>query len=177
MARRKNTEKMKEIEIKLKCNNEKLFRQKIRELNAKFIDHYEIVDDYYAKPGETIKTAEKFLRIRTKSGKSELTFKSGRDIKGKASERTEINVSIENPENMRAILSELGFKLIRKNRTIREYFLIDGAELVIVKIVEPVNLEFVEIEGKTKDYVEKVSKLFGKVLEPVGSDYFAVLDK
>ncbi len=173
MARRENT---KEIEIKLKCTNEKLFRQKLHELSAKFIDKYEIIDCYYTKNGDTMKTAENFLRIRTKKEKSELTFKSGRDTKGKVSERTEINVPIENPKNMQKILNSLGFKLIRKNKTIREYFLIDDAELVIVKIIEPVNLEFVEIEGKTKDNVEFVARLFDKILEPVGKDYFAVLD-
>ncbi len=177
MARRKNSEKIKEIEIKLKVNNEKLFRDKLRELNSKFLDKYEITDCYYTMNGETLEATESFLRIRTKKEKSELTFKSGRDTKGKVSERTEINVSIENPENMFRILEKLGFNLIRKNRTIREYFLIDNAELVIVNIIEPINLEFVEIEAKTKAKVEAVSKLFGKILEPIDSDYFAVLDR
>jgi len=65
---------MKEIEIKLKYSNEKGFRDKLKTL-GKPTDTYEIVDCYYAKNGKTMKTAENLLRIRTKKGKSELTYK------------------------------------------------------------------------------------------------------
>lgn len=167
---------MKEIEIKLKYTDEVLLRNKLRDLKAKFVERYEIVDYYYTKNGETMKTAENLLRIRTKKGASEFTFKGGRENKGDIWERVEINVPIGNAENMIKILDKIGFSLIRKNKTMREYFLFDNTELVIVKIIEPVNLEFVEIEGKTKESIEKVVKLFKGVLVPVGRDYFRVLD-
>ena len=168
---------MKEIEIKLKYIDENLFRDRLRNLKAKFVDKYEIIDCYYAKNGETMKTADNLLRIRTKKAVSELTFKGRRETDGDVWERVEINVPIENPENMEKILDKIGFKLIRKNKTIREYFLLGDAEIALVIIIEPVKLEFVEIEGKTKENVERVAKLFEEVLEPIGKDYFSALDK
>ena len=116
---------MKEIEIKLQYIDENLFRDRLRNLKAKFADKYEIIDYYYSRNGETMKTAENLLRIRTKKGISELTFKGKRETKSDVWERVEINVPIQNPENMKSIIDKLGFKLIRKNKTIREYFMIE----------------------------------------------------
>ena len=69
----------KEIEIKLKYKDEKELRNKLVILGANPTQTYEIIDIYYVKPGETMKTAEKLLRIRTKNGISELTYKGKRE--------------------------------------------------------------------------------------------------
>ncbi len=167
---------MKEIEIKLKYNDEKAFRDKLKTLKAKVTQTYEIIDCYYAKEGENMKNAQNLLRVRTKKEESELTFKGKRETESDVWERVEINVPIQKPENMGRILNEIGFKLIRKNRTVREYFLLKNTEIVIVKIIEPAKINFVEIEGKTAESVGKVAGLFKGVLEPIGDDYFSAMD-
>jgi len=57
---------MKEIEIRLKCSDEGLLRERLNELEAKPKETYEIVDVYYAKKGEGMNTAEKLLRVKNK---------------------------------------------------------------------------------------------------------------
>ena len=167
---------MNEIEIKLKYSDEKTFRDKLKELNAKPLEIYEIVDCYYGKDGETMKSAETLLRVRTKNGKSELTFKGKKETDSNIWERVEINISIEEPEKMELVLKSLGLKRILKNRTLREYWNVEGTELGIMKILEPAKVDFVEIEGKTKEDVEKVAKLFTGVLQPIDKDHFKQLD-
>jgi|SRR3989344_8406150 len=167
---------MKEIEIKLKCKDENALRDKIKSL-GKHTETYEIIDCYYGKEGENMKTAKNLLRIRTKNGKSELTYKGKKETDGDILERVEINVTIGDSEKMEFVLKSLGLKRILKNRTIREYWNIKGTELGIMKILEPAEIDFVEIEGKTKEDVEKVTDLFKGILEPIGKDYFKKLDE
>lgn len=167
---------MKEIEIKLKYSDEKAVREKLKEINAKLKETYEIIDCYYGKPGETMKTAENFLRIRTKKGFCELTFKGKKETDSNIWERVEINVPVGDHEKMELILKNLGLKMILKNRTLREYWNINGTELGIMKILEPAEVDFVEIEGKTKEDVERVAKLFENVLQPIDKDHFKKLD-
>lgn len=168
---------MKEIEIKLKYSDENALRDKLKDLNANPTQTYEIVDCYYGKEGETMKTAENLLRIRTKKGVSELTFKGKKETDSNVWERVEINVPVGDHEKMEQILKNLGMKRILKNRTLREYWNVEGAELGIMKILEPAEVDFVEIEGKSKEDVEKVTKLFTSVLEPIDKDHFKKLDE
>ncbi len=167
---------MKEIEIKLKYSDEAVLRDKLKSLKAKHTETYEIADCYYAKDGETMKNAENLLRVRIKKGISELTYKGKRETDDEIWERVEVNVPVGDPEKMGLILVNLGFKYILKNRTLREYWDIGGVELGIMKILEPAKIDFVEIEGKTKEDVEKTTKLFFGILEPIGEDYFERLD-
>jgi len=167
---------MKEVEIKLKFNDENVFRGKLKSI-GKHTETYEIIDCYYGKEGESMKTAENLLRIRTKKEVSELTFKGKRETDSDVWERVEINVSIDNSEKMDIVLKSLGFKIIMKNRTLREYWNVNGTELGIMKIIEPAEVTFVEIEGKTKEEVESVTELFKGVLEPIGKDHFKKLDE
>ncbi|MEK6915544.1 MAG: CYTH domain-containing protein [Nanoarchaeota archaeon] len=168
---------MKEIEIKLKYSNEKDLRDKLKAVKGKPKETYEIIDCYYGKKGETMKTAENILRIRTKKGVSELTFKGKKETDSDVWERVEINVLVGDHEKMELILKSLGFKRILKNRTLREYWDIEGTELGIMKILEPASVDFVEIEGKTKTEVEKITKLFTGVLQPIDKDHFRKLDE
>lgn len=168
---------MKEIEIKLKYKDEKALRSKLAALKSTHTETYEVSDIYYAKEGENIKNAENLLRIRTKKGVSEITLKGKIEKTGNIWERVEINVPIGEPEKMKLILEHLGLKCIFKNRAIREYWDVNGTELGIMKIFEPAKVEFVEIEGKTKEAVEKATKLFEGVLEPIGKDHFKKLDE
>ena len=168
---------MKEIEIKLKYRDEKSFRNKLKAIKAKPIETYEIIDCYYAKDDETMKSAEKLLRVRTKRGVSELTFKGKLETDSNVWERVEINTPIGDPEKMISILGHLGFKKILQNKTLREYWSVDGTELAIIKIIEPAKVDFVEIEGKTKEAVEKVAQQFKGILEPIGKDHFKKLDE
>ncbi len=167
---------MKEIEIKLKYTDEKSLRERLTKVGAKPTQTYEIVDIYYAKKGETMKTTETLLRIRTKKSISELTFKGKKETTSNVWERVEINVPISEPDKMELILHNLGLHRILKNRTLREYWDINGVELGIMKIIEPAKVEFVEIEGKTKEVVEEATKLFEGVLEPIGKDHFKEID-
>ncbi len=169
-------EKMKEIEIKLKYSDEKSLRERLTKIGAKPIQTYEIIDTYYAKNGETMKTAENLLRIRTKKGVSEITFKGKRETESAVWERVEINVPIGDAEKMELILKNLGLVRILKNRTLREYWDVHGTELGIMKILEPAEVEFVEIEGKTKEDVEKTTQAFNGVLELIDKNYFNKLD-
>jgi predicted adenylyl cyclase CyaB len=168
---------MKEIEIKLKYFNEKSLRDRLAKVGAKPTQTYEIIDVYYAKNGETMKTAESLLRIRTKKGVSEITFKGKKETGSNVWERVEINVPVGDAEKMESILKNLGFVRILKNRTLREYWDVQGTELGIMKILEPAEVEFVEIEGKTKEDVEKTTQSFNGVLEPIGKDHFKKLDE
>lgn len=168
---------MKEIEIKLKYSNEIKLRKKIKDLKANHKENIEIIDCYYAKEGESMKNAEKLLRIRTKKGVSELTYKGKRETDSDVWERVEINVPVGDPEKMELILNNLGLIQILKNRTLREYWEVHGTELGIIKILEPAEIDFVEIEGKTKKAVEKVRNLFGDLLEPIDFSFFNKLDK
>ena len=124
-----------------------------------------------------MKTAENLLRIRTKKGVSEITYKGKRETDNNVWERVEINVPVGDPEKMELILKTLGLIRILKNRTLREYWDVHGTELGIIKILEPAKVEFAEIEGKTKEDVEKTTSLFIKILEPIGKDHFKKLDE
>ena len=168
---------MKEIEIKLKYSNEKALRDKLDAVRGKPTETYEIIDRYYAKDGGTMKTAESLLRIRTKKGISEITFKGKRETDSDVWERVEINVSVGDSEKMEMILKGIGLKMILRNRTLREYWNVNGTALGILKILEPAEVDFFEMEGKTKEEVEEVTGLFNGILEPIGKDHFKRLDE
>ncbi len=104
----------KEIEIKLKYSDESKLLDKLNSLKATHKDTFEIIDCYYAKNGETMRTAEKLLRIRTKKGISELTYKGKRETESNIWERVEINVPIKEPEKMNLILENIDSNFFNK---------------------------------------------------------------
>jgi len=168
---------MHEIEIKLAYENKEDLISKLKELGASPKKNEEIIDTYFSKDSKTLKDAKEFIRIREKGGKAELTFKGEIESEGDIWKRVELNSDVSNPEAIEQMFSAMKFNKIRKNRTLREYWQAGNIEAVIVQIVEPVEIDFAEIEGPSEEAVDDFVKNLGDCVSPIRQDHFKELDK
>ncbi len=168
---------MHEIEIKLCYKKKSELTYKLEELGAKLVKEVEIKDKYFSKDVKNIKDAKEFVRIREKNGKAELTFKGKEESNTNVSKKIELNLDISDSKSMEAILEQLNFNIIRENKTKREYWEMDNVELVIVNIIEPVEIDYVEVEGPSEELVNNLVSKLGDCVKPIEKDHFKKMDE
>jgi len=164
---------MYEIEAKLAYDDKEKLVSQLKNLGAILKSEEEITDIYFSKDYTNLKEAKEFIRIRQKNGKAELTFKGETDSELK---RIEINSDISDAEAVSKMFESMKFKVIRRNKTLREYWESGDIEIVIVQIVEPAKVDFAEVEGPSEELVKDFVNKLVDCVSPIGKDHFKALD-
>ena len=147
----------KEIELKFKVKEPDFIREKLKEVEAKFVGKAFEKTIKFDTKNDDLKKEGKFLRVRT-GFKNVITFKRkiGTGDK-KFKEREEIELEISDSKKMEEILKNLGFPKRWIMEKYREKWQWGSAEIVIDRL--PFG-NFLEIEGNKK-VIEKTAKLLG----------------
>ncbi len=156
-----------EIEIKARVEDPKDMERSIIALGAAPVGIENQTDTYFNSQYRDFGKTDESLRIRIEDGKSFLTYK-GPKMDRVSKTRKEFQVEINDADNMRNILTSLGFfpvATVTKKR--KNYRLSD----FLIALDEVQNLgNFIEIEISAEDskrYEEKVESIF-KFIEKLG---------
>jgi len=111
------------IEVEVKARARENTRERIAALGAAPLQVENHQDLYFNSPLRDFRTTDEALRIRIKEDGARLTYK-GPKLDQQTKSRREVTVKIDDPSQMREILSHLGFVLsaeVRKKRTKYSY--------------------------------------------------------
>jgi len=170
-----NKPKEKEIEIKLTFKNKEEVLSKLK--TAKFVKKVAIHDVYYGT-GENMSNSNSLTRIRDIEGEEiELTFKSKAQDNNNVWHRVELTTIISSADTMGKILSHLNLNKISEYQNIKEYYDVDGLEIVFADFTLPAKLIFMEIEGESEEEIRKILSILGDSVKEAGEEIFDVFDK
>lgn len=144
---------MKELESKYKVANFEAIEKKLIGLGARFARKFRGVDTYFVVPNNP--GGRKYLRVREKDGKCEISFQFvHNDI-----HTDEWETEVEDAEVAKEIFKQLGYKVdivVDKKRCI--YHLLDSE----ISLDEVKHLgSFVEIESPSENEIKKIAKMLG----------------
>ncbi|WP_334140473.1 class IV adenylate cyclase, partial [Methanothrix soehngenii] len=111
------------IEVEVKARAREDTKKRIAALGATSIGVENHLDLYFNSPLRDFKKSDEALRIRIKEDGARLTYK-GPKLDQQTKSRRELTIRIDDPTQMRDILSLLGFVLsaeVRKRRTKYSY--------------------------------------------------------
>lgn len=149
-----------EIEVKAYAKNLEQVENKIKKLNAKFIESISEKDIYFSHPLKNFGKSDEALRVRI-ADKTFLTYK-GKKLDRETKTREEFEVKVSNAETMIEILKRLEFKLVRVVEKQRKIYSLNNFKICLDKVK---NLgSFVEIEAKEKN-IEKGKKDIFKLMK------------
>ena len=134
-----------ETEVKLRVASADAARETLRRVGAQIVRerHFEdnvLFDD--ARGG--LRASGMVLRLRQTHFNAVLTFKGPREIEDGVKSREERETAVESPEQVRAILENLGYRALFRYQKYRETWTHRGQE---VEIDETPIGTFLEIEG------------------------------
>ena len=98
-----------------------------------------------------------FLRVRDEGGRIVMTYKNVKKLSLDGVD--EVNVVVSNYENVITLLECAGLKLKARQETLRETWMLDGAEIAID--TWPALPAFTEIEGPSEECVRKIAEKLG----------------
>jgi len=168
---------MKEIEVKLTYTNRDKVIEKLKEIGAVFREKYTLEDYYFSIKGTDMSNANDLLRIRKKGEKQELTFKGKCETEGNIWERIELNTDIGSADTVLKMFDHLKLNNLSTNKSSREFWDVGDVEIVFSDITYPAEINFIEIEGPTKEKVEEVLKMMGDTVKEAGEEIFRKLDE
>jgi len=168
---------MKEIEVKLTYDDKDKLIERLKELGAVFRERYLLEDYYYSLTGTDMSNTNDLLRVRKKGEKHELTFKGKCESEGSIWERVELNTDISDADAVLKMFEYLKLNDLKSNKSYREFWDIGDVEIVFSDITYPAKVTFVEIEGPTKEKVEKVLNQLGDLVKEAGEEIFKKLDE
>jgi predicted adenylyl cyclase CyaB len=168
---------MKEIEIKLTYEDKQKVLERIKEIGGVFREKYFLEDYYYSIDGKDMSNTNNLFRVRKKGEKQELTLKGKNETQSNIWERVELNTDVDNADNVLKMFEHLKFNNVSTNKSSREVWNVEDVELVFTDITFPAEISFLEIEGPTKEKVEKVLKMLGNLVKEAGEEIFKKLDE
>lgn len=168
---------MKEIEVKLTYEDRDKVIEKLKEIGAVFREKYTLEDYYFSLNGTDMSNTNDLLRIRKKGDKQELTFKGKVENEGNIWERVELNSGISDAGAVLKMFEHLKLNNLSTNKSSREIWDIGDVELVFSDITSPAEINFIEIEGPTKEKVQEVLDKMGNTVTEAGEEIFKRLDE
>jgi adenylate cyclase class 2 len=134
-----------ETEVKLRLESADAMRERLRRLGAVLARerHFEenvLFDD----PSGSLRESGTVLRLRQTARGGVLTFKGPREIEGGIKSREERETAVEAPDQVRAILRNLGYRPVFRYQKYRESWSYRGQEIEVDET--PIGA-FLEIEG------------------------------
>jgi adenylate cyclase class 2 len=135
----------KETEIKLRVVSVAAARERLRRLGAQLVRERHFEDNVlFDDERGTLRASGTVLRLRQTHYNSVLTFKGPRAIEGGVKSREERETAVESPEQVRAILDNLGYRPLFRYQKYRESWTHRGQEIEVDET--PIG-DFLEIEG------------------------------
>jgi adenylate cyclase class 2 len=130
-------------------------RERLMELEAERVGPGAFEDNWILDRGTELITSGRILRLRTDGTRARLTFKGPMRLEGNVKVREEREVGIENAEEARELLGNLGFQVVRRYQKVREEWQLGGVTIALDHT--PIG-DFAEFEG---DGAETVAKRCG----------------
>lgn len=161
-----------EVEVKLTYEDKEKIETFLKKEGADFKGKVKQTDIYFGEEKGMSKKND-LLRIRKIDEKTKLTFKGSTSQKDdNITDRLEISTLINDTSAMKKILERIGLKEISKKKSIREKWNTDALEITFIKFTSPKELEFMEIEGQSREAVEKFQEKIDELTEEVGEEIF-----
>jgi len=140
---------MYEVELKVRAEHDPV-RQRLDTVGAEHVETVEQEDVYYDAPDRNFAETDEALRIRTETtpetADTRLTYK-GPLVEQESKTRAEAETSVADPEELRAILSGLGYDPAATVRKDRERYSFEGCTVTLDTVAGLG--EFVEVETET----------------------------
>jgi len=134
-----------ETEIKLRVASVEAARKALRRLGAQLVRERHFEDNVLFDDARgTLRASGTVLRLRQTHYNSVLTFKGPRAIEDGVKSREERETAVESPEQVRAILGNLGYRPLFRYQKYRESWTHRGQEIEVDET--PIG-DFLEIEG------------------------------
>jgi len=134
-----------ETEIKLRVVSGPAARETLRRLGAQLVRERHFEDNVlFDDERGTLRASGTVLRLRQTHYNSVLTFKGPRAIEDGVKSREERETAVESPEQVRAILGNLGYRPLFRYQKYRETWTHRGQEIEVDET--PIG-DFLEIEG------------------------------
>jgi adenylate cyclase class 2 len=130
-------------------------RDRLMELEAERVGPGAFEDNWILDRGNELISSGRILRLRTDGARARLTFKGPMRLEGNVKVREEREVGIENAEEARELLGNLGFQVVRRYQKVREEWQLGGVTIALDHT--PIG-DFAEFEG---DGAETVAKRCG----------------
>ena len=130
-------------------------RERLMELEAERVGPGAFEDNWILDRGTELIASGRILRLRTDGARARLTFKGPMRLEGNVKVREEREVGIENAEEARELLGNLGFHVVRRYQKVREEWQLGGVTIALDHT--PIG-DFAEFEG---DGAETVAKRCG----------------
>jgi len=144
-----------EKEIKFPGAELDQLRQRLVELEAERVGPGSFEDNWVLDRGSELLGSGRILRLRTDGNRARLTLKGPMRLEGNLKVREEREVGIENAEEARALLENLGYQVVRRYQKVREEWHLGGVTIALDHT--PIG-DFAEFEG---DGAETVAKRCG----------------
>jgi adenylate cyclase, class 2 len=144
-----------ERELKFREAEHDTLRDRLLELEAERVGPGAFEDNWILDRGDELLASGRILRLRTDGSRARLTFKGPARLEGNLKVREEREVGIENADEARALLENLGFQTVRRYQKVREEWQLGGVTIALDHT--PIG-DFVEFEG---DGAETVAKRCG----------------
>ena len=137
-----------ETEVKLRIASAEAAREKLRVAGAELVRerHFEDNALFDDKAG-SLGASGTLLRLRRTPHGGVLTFKGPREIENGVKSREERETSVDDPDEVRAILRRLGYRPLFRYQKYRETWTHRGQEIEVDET--PIGI-FLEIEGDTE---------------------------
>jgi adenylate cyclase class 2 len=134
-----------ETEVKLRIESAAAAREKLARLGAERLRERHFEDNVlFDDPGGSLRASGTVLRLRQTAHGGVLTFKGPREIEGGIKTREERETAVEVPDEVRAILRNLGYRPVFRYQKYRESWSYRGQEIEVDET--PIGA-FLEIEG------------------------------
>jgi len=134
-----------ETEVKIRVASPEAAREKLRRLGAQVVRERHFEDNVlFDDERGTLRASGTVLRLRQTHHSAVLTFKGPREIEGGVKSREERETAVDSPEQVRAILRNLGYRPLFRYQKFRETWTHRGQE---VEVDETPIGAFLEIEG------------------------------
>lgn len=167
---------MYEVELKVRASHDRV-RERLDDLDADHVETVTQVDTYYDAPDRDFVETDEALRIReeTKAGETAVlvTYK-GPLVEAASKTREEAETAVGDGEEMRSILSGLGYEAAATVRKERERYALGGCT-VTLDDVDGLE-EFVEVEREseggvtTEEDIDSAREQAIDVMEELGLD-------
>jgi adenylate cyclase class 2 len=144
-----------ERELKFRQAEHERLRDRLTELEAERVGPGAFEDNWILDRGDELLASGRILRLRTDGARARLTFKGPARLEGNLKVREEREVGIENADEARALLENLGFQTVRRYQKVREEWQLGGVTIALDHT--PIG-DFAEFEG---DGAETVAKRCG----------------
>jgi len=134
-----------ETEVKLRVASVDAARETLRRLGARLVRERHFEDNVLFDDARgTLRASGTVLRLRQTRHGAVLTFKGPREIEGGVKSREERETAVDSPEQVRAILRNLGYRPLFRYQKFRETWTHRGQEIEVDET--PIGA-FLEVEG------------------------------